>query len=63
MKREIKTKPRKDEEEGNNKPGSGPLGAVAQTSWLGQPWHASDLPAESDWGPGQSERETKKKIN
>ena len=36
-------------------PGSGPLGAVAQASWLGQPSQASDFPADSDWGPGQSE--------
>lgn len=35
-------------------PGSGPLGAVAQASWLGHPAQASDLPANSDWGPGQS---------
>jgi hypothetical protein len=33
-------------------PGSGP--AVAQNCWFGHPWHESDFPAESDWGPGQS---------
>ena len=36
-------------------PGSGPLGAVAQTFWLGQPAHASALPACSLAVPGQSE--------
>jgi len=34
--------------------GSGPLGAVAQASWLGQPWQASVLPACSLSVPGQS---------
>lgn len=33
--------------------GSGPLGAAAQMAWLGQPLHASPLPACSDSGPGQ----------
>jgi len=33
--------------------GSGPLGAEAQISWLGQPAQASALPAASDSGPGQ----------
>lgn len=33
--------------------GSGPLGAAAQMAWLGQPLHASLLPAWSDSGPGQ----------
>lgn len=36
------------------KPGSGPLGVVAHASWLGQPSQESDVPAVSDWGPGQS---------
>lgn len=34
-------------------PGSGPLGAVLQICWFGQPAHASALPADSDFGPGQ----------
>ena len=42
-------------EEIESEPGSGPLGAVAQASWLGQPSQESDFPADSDWGPGQSE--------
>uniref|UniRef100_A0A0A8XQ26 Uncharacterized protein n=1 Tax=Arundo donax TaxID=35708 RepID=A0A0A8XQ26_ARUDO len=33
--------------------GSGPLGAVAQICWLGQPAHASAFPAVSDCVPGQ----------
>lgn len=34
--------------------GSGPLGAVAHAAWLGQPAHASALPALSLPVPGQS---------
>ena len=33
--------------------GSGPFGAVAHMDWLGQPAHASPLPARLDSGPGQ----------
>lgn len=33
--------------------GSGPLGAVAQICWFGQPAQASPWPACSDSGPGQ----------
>ena len=33
--------------------GSGPLGAVAQMDWFGQPAQASPLPARLDSGPGQ----------
>jgi hypothetical protein len=42
-------------------PGSGPLGAVAQTSWFGHPAHASDFPADSDCGPGQSKKTKERK--
>jgi hypothetical protein len=35
-------------------PGSGHLGAVAQMTWLGQPWHAAAWPAASLEVPGQS---------
>lgn len=31
--------------------GSGPLGPSAHTDWLGQPSHASALPASSEEGP------------
>jgi len=34
--------------------GSGPLGAVAQAAWFGQPAQASALPAFSLSMPGQS---------
>lgn len=40
-----------------SEPGSGPLGAVAQICWLGHPSQASDFPADSDCGPGQSEKQ------
>lgn len=33
--------------------GSGPLGALAQMDWLGQPVQASLWPARFDSGPGQ----------
>lgn len=33
--------------------GSGPLGAVAQMIWLGQPAQAEPWPARVDSGPGQ----------
>lgn len=33
--------------------GSGPLGAVAQICWFGQPAQASLVPAVVDSGPGQ----------
>lgn len=33
--------------------GSGPLGAVAQICWLGQPSQAEAVPACSPSGPGQ----------
>lgn len=36
--------------------GSGPLGAVAQMDWLGQPAHAAALPASSLEAPGQPEQ-------
>ena len=34
--------------------GSGPFGAEAQADWLGQPAHASAVPAASLSVPGQS---------
>lgn len=51
----------------DREPGSGPLGAEAQASWLGHPAQASDFPADSDSGPGQSiiyiYNKTQKSIN
>ena len=43
--------------------GSGPLGAVAQISWLGHPAQAADLPAVSLLVPGQSALHRKIRID
>lgn len=46
-----------------NTPGSGPLGALAQIAWFGQPAHESALPANSCSGPTQSAHDSTQSVD